>query len=171
MSDEIFEPIKPQVVTEAPEYDSKNPDHVARWVAAGRPDLEALDGDGNKWRPTITTLLQEDGSYLPIMAPGPNPAALMTSYLNARQAEREKTIEGLRGASAAAMVYGLGYDQAETMRLGAEFYRRHITAITAYIGGAANSLLADVQVDEAPWLKAPLPSGGTILALFEAALA
>lgn len=45
-----------------PEFNSKDPLHVALWIQAGRPSDQA-------WRPTITSYLQEDGSYLPPPTP------------------------------------------------------------------------------------------------------
>jgi len=60
----------PKYITEAPDYDPANPDHVRRWEKAGRPDLSVLDADGNPWRPTLTYQLQPDGeSYALIAAP------------------------------------------------------------------------------------------------------
>ena len=54
---------------EAVDYDSNNPDHVRRWELAGKPALDVADGDGNFWRPTVTSELQPDGSYQIILAP------------------------------------------------------------------------------------------------------
>lgn len=64
-------PEPPQVITLTPPYDPSNPDHVRRWVLAGKPDLSERDGDGNTWGPTITALRQEDGSYQVVPAPAP----------------------------------------------------------------------------------------------------
>lgn len=64
----------PQVVSEAPDYDPGNPYHYRKWELAGKPDLEELDGDGQRWKPSIQLILQEDGqTYLPRKLPDPAP--------------------------------------------------------------------------------------------------
>lgn len=35
------------------DYDSKNPEHVAQYEAAGSPDFSELDAHGNPWMPTV----------------------------------------------------------------------------------------------------------------------
>lgn len=34
-------------------YNPEDPEHVAQYEAAGSPDLEELDADGNPWKPTV----------------------------------------------------------------------------------------------------------------------
>lgn len=45
-------------------YDANNPAHVAQWNAAGKPDLAALDSDGNTWRPSATRVIDDSGTIV-----------------------------------------------------------------------------------------------------------
>lgn len=61
----------PAFIVEAPVYDAADAYHVRKWELAGKPPLDQLDGDGQAWRPTIISDLQDDGSYLRRALPEP----------------------------------------------------------------------------------------------------
>lgn len=45
-------------------YDASNPAHVAQWTAAGKPDLAALDSNGETWRPSATRVIDDSGAIV-----------------------------------------------------------------------------------------------------------
>jgi len=111
----------PQVISESPEYDPENPYHYRKWELAGKPDLEELDGDGQKWKPSIQLILQPDGeSYLPRELPEPSPVTDVeilykknADRLNSDEAKRtgravdpDGSVPVARAMAATAMLYG-----------------------------------------------------------------
>ena len=96
----------PQFILLAPDYDPSNPDHVLRWERAGRPNLEELDSEGNRWKPTVRAELQEDGSYAPILLDPPAPLTdveILAANIQARLDQRQLERTGIRPDPAGAV--------------------------------------------------------------------
>lgn len=166
----------PTVITETPDYDPQNPDHVARWIAAGRPNLEEVDNLGNKWGPTIPYDLQPDGSYLVRPAPQQSPVTdverMAALFTQARQGA-PLYLDALKGRVWVALVEG-GMSQADATAAGVALVLRFGAQLAAFnnAGGHPAAALALYQaissaesVAALPWLTAP------ILAIFQGALA
>lgn len=177
MSEETVSALAPQIV-EAPPFDPENQDHVWRWELAGRPPLDVVDSDGNLWRPTITKVLQPDGSYVATPAPRPpdvsdieRVAAQSTAaFIEARRAAT-LFLDNLKGKVHAALIFSGAYDNAAATAQGVAFVQRHSVRLNAFkdSGGhpdAASLLLSDIvaSVADFSWLTED------ILAIFSAAL-
>jgi len=121
MSEEAEEVALPEQKIETPDYNPQDAYHVRKWELAGKPDVSELDGDGQKWRPSIQLILQEDGkSYLPRPLPEPNPVTDVeilykknADRLNSDEAKRtgravdpDGSVPVARAMAATAMLYG-----------------------------------------------------------------
>lgn len=168
-----------EILIEAPAYDPQNPDHVRRWELAGKPALDAVDGDGNLWRPTITKVLQPDGSYTAIPAPTDSPVTdveratqrAASNFRNARIAAPQ-ALDLLMGKALVALVAG-GMSEDDATSAGVLLVSKVQEAMSFYrlvnghpVGRAAllASIASKVGDAELPWLRALMP-------VFEAELA
>lgn len=171
----------PKVITETPDYDPSNPYHYRKWDLAGKPDVDALDSDGQKWKPTIQMILQDDGqTYLPRELPGATPLtdveiAIRGAAENFEKARlaAPKALDRLKGTIHTALVSG-GMSSGEATAAGVGLVLLHGPLLAAFeaAGGhpvAGKALYAAIASQESvaalPWLTAP------ILAIFAAALA
>ena len=87
-----IEEAAPEQIIETPDYNPQDAYHVRKWELAGKPDVDKLDGDGNKWKPFIVSLLQEDGTYIRQALPEAKPptdADIAKQYQKAYQAAEE----------------------------------------------------------------------------------
>lgn len=178
----------PEVITETPVYDAGNADHVRRWVLAGQPDLEAVDGDGHTWGPTINTVLR-DGEYVTPPAPEPNPLAKAVETYEQAYRAAEKNIFQLMALVAGLMVNFAGFTMENVNEEGGDFVDFHQAPINAYkMSGRGpakaqalyNAIKSTVPRPSDPegqssmarfaWLAQALPGGGTILGAFAAGL-
>ena len=181
----------PRVVTQTPVYDPNNPDHVARWIAAGKPDLEEVDNLGNKWGPTVPYDLQPDGSYLLRPAPQQGPVtdvnspikAILTGYQES-EAARAQRIALLKSSASYALGAKIGAELAaanppsnaeelaalkaeakgQASALGGAFFDSYFSWIGAYREGGGPGFLAAVQADTSTaFLDWPTPPNGITL--------
>lgn len=166
----------PEIIHEAPSYDPENSDHVRRWELAGRPALDVADGDGDFWRPTITKVLQSDGSsYLVIPAPPSQPLTdveIATNNFRNARLDAPAALDSLKGTVWAGLVAGgLAPDEATAAGVGLVLLHGPLLAAFEAAGGhpvAGQALYAAIASPESvaalPWLKPE------ILAIFAAAL-
>lgn len=166
----------PQVVSESPEYDPENPYHYRKWELAGKPDVNELDGDGQKWKPSIQLILQPDGeNYLPRELPEATPLTdveiATNNFRNARLAA-PAALDSLKGTIWAALVAGGMAPDAATAA-GVELVLLHGPLLAAFeaAGGhpkAAEALYNAIASEPSRalllWLTDP------VLAVFAAAL-
>lgn len=133
MSEEAEEVALPEQKIETPDYNPQDAYHVRKWELAGKPDVDKLDGDGNKWKPFIVSLLQEDGTYLRRKLPDPEPLSdverLQKSIQDRLDSDEEKrtgirpnpsgAVPLSRSWAATAMLYsGWGYPSEEDLTTG-----------------------------------------------------
>lgn len=125
--------------------------------------------DADMYAGSIDSLVLEDGTVLTPFQSSPDPATTMATYLADLEKKRQQNIDQLKGSVAVAMLM-LGWTQTNAMIEGAAFYGDHAAAIYAYVAGASPNLLTNVTNDPRTWLTDPLPTGGTIINIFEAYL-
>lgn len=176
-----IEPDLPAQIVEAPDYDPENPDHLRRWELAGRPAMDERDTDGHFWRPSITKVLQPDGTYRAIPAPGPaGPVSDderlrqgVALYKAANDAAKE-IILSLMVMVAGALIALKLFTEENVNDEGAKFVAFHRDALTDFERAgrnrlAAQSLLAAIKdpasVSTFEWLKE-----SAVMAVFESAL-
>lgn len=165
----------PKVISSTPDYDSGNPYHYRKWELAGRPDTEAIDSDGEKWRPNIQLILQEDGqTYLPRELPATNPVTdvdIARQYAGAYQAAED--IIFLLMARVSMALIGAGFFTPQNVNAeGTKFVFYHRAKIEAFkLAGrhpdAGDQLYAAIagpaSIGEFSWL---LENDGAMLAIF-----
>lgn len=162
----------PNVISSTPDYDPANPYHYRKWELAGRPDPDALDAAGEKWKPNIQLILQEDGTYLPRELPASQPPTdvdIARQYAWAYQAAED--IIFLLMARVSMALIGAGLFTPENVNAeGTKFVFYHRAKIEAFkLAGRhpdAGDQLYDAiagSVGEFPWLA---ENAGAILAIF-----
>jgi len=160
---------------EAVDYDSNNPDHVRRWELAGKPALDVADGDGNFWRPTVTSELQPDGSYQIILAPEkPAPVTdvdIARQYQQAYQAA-EGIIFLLMGRVAPTLIQKKYCTPENVNAEGTKFMQFHRDIIQDFKNSGRHPDAGDQMYDDFvgsevtfPWVK-----DATILTIFSATI-
>lgn len=167
-------PPPPAIITETPLYNPDNPDHLNRWIWAGRPDPAILDADGKGWGPTIQTDLV-GGQYVQQVAPTPpgslTDVAIARQYAGAYQAAED--IIFLLMARVSMALIGAGFFTPQNVNAeGTKFVFYHRAKIEAFkLAGrhpdAGDQLYAAIagpaSIGEFPWL---LENDGAILAIF-----
>ncbi len=149
----------PATIVETPEYDYRDPLHFALWLAAGSPDLNELDGDGNKWRPTIVRNRINNGPDYD-MPQAPSLEEIYKRSFERSQQRREAAYSAMKGAMAAAMQRA-GVPLQDISREGAAFFDAHSAVIFAWIGGGGNAFKTAVEQDSRPWLDFKIPQTDT----------
>lgn len=178
----------PEIITETPAYDAGNADHVRRWVLAGQPDLEAVDGDGHTWGPTVNTILR-NGEYVTPPAPAFDPVAKGAETYEQAYRAAETNIFKLMAQVSGAMIVYAGFTSENVNEEGGDFVDFHQAPINAYkmSGRGPSKALAlyNAIASTDPrafdpggvasrtrfsWLDQALPGGAKILDLFAVGL-
>lgn len=124
------------------EYDAGNPDHVRRWLLAGSPDVNALDSDGRKWRPTVIAEILPDKSRRIIPAPEPNEVDIYRKVFVSSRQNATLLVDSIKAAAQDALVKSGAFTRAQATAEGVEFVYFHGDAIAKFKEAGGHPLAA-----------------------------